>query len=370
VVFGDGALGVVGEMATGRVLLVASPGTTRRGLTGQVVRDLGADRVVVHDLVDSTPSIRSVDAAVQLLQHESFDTVVAIGGGSAIDTGKVLSLSLAAGGARVADLLQARGAYDVTQPVKLVAVPTTAGTGSEVTPFATVWDTTEGRKHSIGTPKLFPALALVDPGLTTSLDWEKTLGPGLDAYVQCFEAIWNRNASAPTTALAERGISLVPEALRQLHADPASTSARADMAEAALLSGLAISQTRTALAHSMSYPLTLRLGLPHGLACALVMPAVLEFNLDHDDGRLASVARRVGLDDADALLPYLMSLYDALGVADAVAHYVPDLEALGALVPEMHVVERADNNLRPVGDQEIRTIVRRTAGHFGVEALR
>jgi alcohol dehydrogenase len=142
------------------------------------------------------------------------------------------------------------------------------------------------------------------------------------------------------------------------------------MAEAALLSGLAISQTRTALAHSMSYPLTLRLGLPHGLACALVMPAVLEFNLDHDDGRLASVARRVGLDDADALLPYLMSLYDALGVADAVAHYVPDLEALGALVPEMHVVERADNNLRPVGDQEIRTIVRRTAGHFGVEALR
>jgi alcohol dehydrogenase len=371
VVFGDGALHDVGDVTSGRVLLVASPGTTTRGITARMVEQVGTDRVVVHDRVDSAPDVRSLDRWIELLRGgESFDTVVAVGGGSAIDTGKVLSLALAAGGTRIDELLHAPAAYQDTQPLRLVAIPTTAGTGSEVTPFATVWDTTEGRKHSIGSPKLFPAVALVDPELSASLPWEQTLGPGLDAFVQCFEAVWNRNATPPATALAERGISLVPDALRQLSAEPNATDARTHMAEAALLSGLAIGQTRTALAHSMSYPLTARLGLPHGLACALVLPAVLEFNLEQDDGRLASVAGRLGLEDADALLPYMAALYEELGVAQAVARYVPELEALETLVPEMRAADRADNNVRPVSNDDIRTMVRRTTALFGTRTLR
>ena len=289
---------------------------------------------------------------------------MAVGGGSAIDTAKVLSLALGGAGADTRALVNGADARADVEPVPLVAVPTTAGTGSEVTPFATVWDDTEARKLSVAGERVFPRIALVDPTLAASLDWGDTLGPGLDAFAQCFEAIWNTNATPVTTALAERGLTLVPRALRDLHGDAGSMSARERMAEAALLSGLAISQTRTALAHSMSYPLTARLGLPHGLACALVLPAVLEYNLPGDDGRLAAVARAAGLGEAGDLLPWVTALYRELDVGESIRRYVPALGALDELAPEMLLPERADNNLRAVGADAVRGILRRTTALF------
>jgi alcohol dehydrogenase len=364
VVFGQGALERVGEHASGRVLLVTSPGTTRRGLTGRVAEHVGGRGLLVHDRVESAPTVASLDASIRELRGERVDTIVAVGGGSSIDTAKVLSLALAGGGADARALADsATGPADV-EPVRLIAVPTTAGTGSEVTPFATVWDDVERRKLSVGSSRLFPAVALVDPLLAASLDWEGTLGPGLDACVQCFEAIWNRNGTPVTTALAERGLSLVPDALRELRTDAGAMSARERMAEAALLSGLAISQTRTALAHSMSYPLTSRLGLPHGLACALVLPAVLEHNIAGDDGRLGAVARSFGLGEAADLVPWVIALYRELDVAEAVRRYAPRLDALEKLAPEMLVPERAANNLRLADEDDVRRILRRTASFF------
>jgi alcohol dehydrogenase len=369
VVFGRGAVRDVADAASGRTLLICSPGATERGLTGRVATLIGAHRVLVHDRVESDPSVRSIDASIDQLRGEQVETIVAVGGGSAIDTGKVVSLALATGGARVSELVELDDRYAGTTPVPLVAVPTTAGTGSEVTPFATVWDTVERRKLSVGTPGLFPAVALVDPDLTASLGWEETLGPGLDAYVQCLEAIWNRNATTVTTALAAHGLALVPDALRELKADPVSLAAREDMAEAALLSGLAISQTRTALAHSMSYPISAHVGMPHGLACALVMPAVLEFNVEQDDGRLAGVARSAGLGRADALVASVTALYRDLAVADAVRRYLPDPGVLETLAPEMLLSGRADNNLRAADEDAVRVILRRTLELVAAEVV-
>ena len=291
VVFGPGVVreleGVVGD----RVLVLCSPGAVERGLAARVAALIGERRVRIHAHVAVNPAVAALDESIAELRELPIDVVVALGGGSAIDTGKVLSASLARR-LRRPRASRARGTRRrALAHVPLVAVPTTAGTGSEVTPFATVWDPTEPRKLSVASPSLFPTIALVDPELALGLDWEQTLSTGLDAFVQCFEAIWNRNATPVTSAVAERGLTLVPDALRHLKREPHAVSARADLAEAALLSGLAISQTRTALAHSLSYPITAHFGVPHGLACALVLPAVLEFNLEADDGRLARVAR-------------------------------------------------------------------------------
>lgn len=368
IVFGRRAVRHVAEVASGRTLLICSPGATERGLTERVVELIGNDRVLVHDRVVSDPTVGAIDASIEQLRGEPVETIVAVGGGSSIDTGKVVSLALAAGGASVSELVQGDNRFAGTRAVPLVAVPTTAGTGSEVTPFATVWDTVARRKLSVGAPGLFPAVALVDPDLATSLRWEQTLGPGLDAYVQCFEAIWNRNATVVTTALAGRGLALVPDALRELKANPASRTARQSMAEAALLSGLAISQTRTALAHSMSYPITAHLGMPHGLACALVMPAVLEFNVEHDDGRLAAVAKSAGLTGGDALVASVTALYRDLAVADAVRRYLPDPGMLETLAPEMLLPGRADNNMRAADEDLVRVILRRTTELVAAEA--
>jgi alcohol dehydrogenase len=369
IVFGRGALRHVADVASGRTLLICSAGATERGLTERVVELVGAERALVHDRVESDPSVRSLDASIEQLRGEPVETIVAVGGGSAIDTGKVVSLALATGGARVSELVEVGDRYAGTRTVPLVAVPTTAGTGSEVTPFATVWDTVERRKLSVGAPGLFPAVALVDPDLAASLGWEETLGPGLDAYVQCFEAIWNRNATIVTTALAGCGLALVPDALRELKTDPACHTARQRMAEAALLSGLAIGQTRTALAHSMSYPISAHLGMPHGLACALVMPAVLEFNVKQDDGRLAAVATSAGLTGRDALVASVTALYRDLAVADAVRRYLPDPGVLETLAPEMLLPGRADNNLRAADEDAVRVILRRTMELVAAEVV-
>ena len=365
VVVGPGVTSRLGGLSpAGPVLLVTSSGTTRRGLTERVSRLLDPRDVLVHDRVEPNPTVARLDASITALRGVPVDTIVAVGGGSVLDTAKVLRLALATGSAGALELVAGDVPADI-RPVALIAVPTTAGTGSEVTPFATVWDDADRRKLSVADTRLFPDLALVDATLALDLGWLQTLSSGLDAFVQCLEAICNRNANTVTTAFAERGLAMVSGALRELRDHPGSLDSRARMAEAALLSGLAISHTRTALAHSMSYPLTAHFGIPHGLACALVLPAVLEFNLAADDGRLAGTARRAGLEDAEGLLREVVELFRELQVAEAALRYLPGIDALDALAGEMLTPARADNNLRFAVEDDVRAILARTDDLIG-----
>lgn len=367
VVFGTGRLDELAEYARGRSLVVASAGMSGRGVTRRIAELLTREGSLIYDRVEPNPTLAQVDEAILALRDEPIDTIVAVGGGSSLDVGKVLSLALPAPDFVLSDLVTGDHPWSDTAPLPLIAVPTTAGTGSEVTPTATLWDGQARRKLSATTPRLFPSVAIIDPELALSLPWEATLGPGLDAYSQCFEAICNRNATPVTTALAQRGLRLVPDALRRLRSDPTAIEARAQMAEAALLSGLAISRTRTALAHSMSYPITAHLGLAHGLACALALPAVLAFNLETDDGRLADVAAQTGVGSPDALVPRMLDLYAELGVADAIRPRVPDIGVLQAFVPEMLTAGRADNNIRPADYSDVATILAATEAWFSAE---
>lgn len=364
VVFGTGRLNELREYARGRVLVVTSAGTVRRGVAERVRGLLEHEGSLLYDRVEPNPTLSQIDEALSSLRGERFDSIVAVGGGSSLDVGKVLSLGLTAPEFVLADLVSGEHPWNDTEPLPFIAVPTTAGTGSEVTPTATLWDGAAHRKLSATTPKLFPRVALIDPELTLSLPWEATLGPGLDAYSQCFESICNRNATPVTTAVAQRGLSLVPTALRRLRSHPTDMDARARMSEAALLSGLAISRTRTALAHSMSYPITAHSGLSHGLACALVLPAVVAFNLETDDGRLAEIAAQVGLESSEVMVDRILELYADLGVVDAIRPRVPALGALREFVPEMLTAGRADNNVRPADEDDVNGILSATETWF------
>jgi alcohol dehydrogenase len=333
---GPAKLDQLRELVAGRTLIVTTPGHTRRGLTDRV-RQLTGNDVRVFDRVETNPTLDQLRTAIRELRGDDVDTIVGLGGGSALDTAKVLRLALAGGAAFDLRAALVPDAAPEPLPVRFIAVPTTAGTGSEVTPTATVWDEATRTKHSVGGPGLFPDVAIVDPELTYDLPWRETLSTGLDAYSQCHEAIWNRNAIPETTELADLGIALVPPALRALRANLEDPGARAAMAEAALLSGLAISHTRTGLAHSMSYPITARRGVPHGLACALVLPAVLAFTLGTDDERVRAVR----------------DLFDDLDVRSEIG----EVEGLLELGEEMITPGRADNSPRPVAQTDVRQIL-------------
>ncbi len=177
-----------------------------------------------------------------------------------------------------------------------IAVPTTAGTGSEVTPWATVWQR-EGdspKKYSLSSPQLWAELALLDPELTLSQPRRVMRNSALDALSHALDSIWNVNANPISDALAVSGARAILSALPVAWQTPSDLAARETLMEASLQAGLAFSATRTALAHSLSYPLTLSHGLPHGLACSFVLPLVWRLAAGVSVGRDQVLARIFG----------------------------------------------------------------------------
>lgn len=353
---GRGCRNALLALAPKKLLVV----TTQRGrsqlvadsVLGALVKDVQVQWV---DNVTENPNLAYLQAEIDRLKFCRFDAVLAFGGGSSIDTAKVLNLALSAECQpyTLEALLRNVYLYANAQPRFLYAVPTTAGTGSEVTPFATIWDHQQKKKHSLAGSALFPAMALVDAALTDTVPLEVTISSGLDAINQAAESIWNKNANSITIGYACRALHLGFKALPQLAKGEGGAQARDQMAEASLLAGLAISHTRTALCHSISYPLTAHFGVPHGLACAFTMPEVLRLSLQSGDGRFSRVAEILtGKPELEELQISFEKLNEILDVRSRVKFYVRDLKTLLELGNEMFTLGRADNTIIPVDDIE------------------
>ena len=208
-VFGPGSLAKLPELAPwNRILLVTTPGAVVRGSVGRVL-DLLRDReVTVYDMVTPGPQISALEEAAASLREQRFQGIVAFGGGSAIDTAKALSYLLNAPAQSLMNHFQ-DGTPLVEVPLTpIVAVETAAGTGAEVTPFATIWDTVAERKYSLGPPDIYPQTALLDPELTLTLPRDLTLSAGLDAICQGLESMWSRSANPVAASFAGRSISM------------------------------------------------------------------------------------------------------------------------------------------------------------------
>lgn len=338
-----------------RIALVTSPGFTRRGVVERIRASLGGRLVAVLDDVKPNPDVLDVDAQAGMLRPLAPDCIVALGGGSSIDTAKGLARLLGQpAGTTLAAHFRGGTAFDGDAPaLPVVAIPTTAGTGAEVTPFGTIWDFGQGRKYSVTGADLYPAVAVLDPELTLDLPEEVTLSSGLDAVSHALESTGNRNASPITLGMATKSLQLSLPALVRLRASLRDVAARGAMMQASLLAGLAISQTRTALAHSISYPLTTAFNLPHGIACSFTLPVLMKFNAEADDGRLHDLARAVGHADPGAFSDDLCGRFHAMGVADLFRRHVPDMASAMELAPKMITPGRADNNLRTVSTEDV-----------------
>ena len=316
VTFGGGTLDALPAIvASRRTVLVAFPEAAALGHLDAVRRRLGGALAGVVDDIEPNPDVvhlRDLHARFWR-DYGSCDAIVAMGGGSTLDTAKVLAVTPPSGDF---DDLVARLAegtpFAPGRTKALIAIPTTAGTGSEVTPWATVWDRASGRKHSLHLRETWPEAAIVDPALTASAPHAITLQSGLDALSHALEAIWNVNANAVSDTLAIAAARRMLRTLPRLAGQLDDASLREQASLAALGAGLAFSNTRTALAHSISYEMTLRHGVAHGIACSFTLPLVLE----------RALGRRP---DRDAVLAQVFDV----PLAHAPAHLAAWLAALG-----------------------------------------
>jgi len=357
-IFGIDGLNVLPELIMGRrVLLVTTPGFTRRGVTDRVRTLVEPYLAAIVDTIGPNPELDDLEGIAYGLHDIRAEAIVAVGGGSVIDTAKVISAILSREELSLRNYLENDIGELHGTAIPVIAVPTTAGTGSEVTPFATVWDSVSEKKYSLSGPQLFPEVALLDPSMTVSLPRDMTIMTGLDAISQGFEAIWNRNATPVTTIYATEALRIALSTLEQLAMDLDNVRLRAEMLRASAFAGLAISNTRTALAHSMSYPITLHYGVPHGLACGFTLPAILRFNSEVDDGRLHELAIALGMNSVNGLHLHMTQFLERLGVQGMLENYVGCVEELEELVPEMLTPGRSDNNVRRIGWRDLMKIL-------------
>lgn len=322
-------------ISPGKVLLITSKSFSKSGLAQKIQRTLGVDRVVVHDEITPNPELADIQRWADQLESEDFSNIVVMGGGSAIDTAKVLSRLLVTPWISLKSMLL-QPAAQVKKNVFLVAIPTTSGTGAEVTPFATVWDSVVQKKYSL--TQVAPDVAILDASLTLTLAHYDTLYPALDALSHALESLWNKNRTVKSECFAIEAIGLICTALPQVLNEPNDLSARKSLQRAATLAGLAISTTRTALAHAISYPLTLKYGVPHGLACSFTLVAIIhELGIE-------------GLNISRELADSVIRLLEKLGLENEIEHFV-DWKTLMEGFDIALDPARTENFLLPVDDQ-------------------
>lgn len=332
--FGWGGLEALSTITEGQdVALVIFPEARALGLVERIRELLGERLVYVIEDVQPNPDVAHLrETYERFWQHAGHcQTVLAVGGGSAIDTAKALIVGTESG--RFDELLGLLASGKPFVPARckaLIAAPTTAGTGSEVTPWATIWDTAAQKKYSLHLECTWPKVAIIDPQLMLTVPAGVTVSTGLDALSHALESIWNVNANPISDTFALSAITDILECLPLLLRDLSSQALRTRMALAALKAGMAFSNTKTALAHSISYEMTLRHGLPHGIACSFTLPLVLGLAWGHDQERDQTLQRLFG-NDLDKAQRQLRDFLHSLGVKTEFADYgvaAKDAEAI------------------------------------------
>jgi alcohol dehydrogenase class IV len=293
ILFEPGASRKVDELVAlygaSRVLLVTDKGVRAAGLTKGAEASLAAARIkvtVFEDVVADPPS-HVVESAVRECREAKIDAVVSIGGGSALDTAKLVAYL-----AKTPDRLE--NIYGVGlakgQRLPLLLAPTTAGTGSEVTPIAIVTTPTTEKKGVVS-PVLIPDWALLDPELTLGLPAHVTAATGIDAMVHAIEAYTSKHKKNPMSdQLARQALSLLSSNVRKVCTNGSDLEARSQMLLGSMLAGMAFANAPVAAVHALAYPIGAIFHVPHGLSNALVLSQVLQFNLPEAEALYAELA--------------------------------------------------------------------------------
>ena len=289
---------LLNKLGLSRPLVVTDPYMVSSGLVRRCLNPLDAAGIAATVFSDTVPEPTDtvIEAGVQVLEAGQFDCLLAFGGGSPIDTAKamaILSHGRATGGGRHMREYKVPFAADVAR-MPVIAIPTTAGTGSEATRFTVITDTERGEKMLIAGLGALPLAAIVDYELTYTVPKRITADTGVDSLTHALEAFVSRRATPFSDVQAIAAMELIGRHLRTAYAEPRNAAAREGMMLGATWAGVAFCNSSVALVHGMSRPIGAHFHVPHGLSNAMLLPAVTRFGLESAAPRYAEAARRIG----------------------------------------------------------------------------
>lgn len=377
VYFGFGAAQKTGALAAARggkhVFIIADPGVVGAGLHEPVLAAIKSAGLAytLYDHVTPNPDAESIDQAAAAFRECGAQAMVSVGGGSALDTAK--AAVLVAGGppeGRVAEYAYMLGDKKRPDPMRVapyLAIPTTAGTGAEVTPWAVVTDGSRKFKFGVGGAFLTPAVAVVDPELMMTLPPFLTAATGMDALTHCIEAYVSINDNPVLDPMILYGLTLIARSLRAAVAQGSDRAARRDMAEAALIGGIAISSKWLGACHSLAHQLSGFASVQHGLANAIMLPHQMAFSLPGALERYARVGEALGAEQSGTLRQRAERAVEAVAKLRADVGLPARLSAVGVtedlIAPMAKSAYTHDlnwtTNPRPVTEKDLEDIYRR-----------
>jgi len=348
---------IVADLGGRRVLLVTDPGVRAACHVDRATRSLSDAAVTIFDEVIENPTDACVDACAAAARGAEVDLIVGFGGGSAMDTAKGANFVLTNGG-RIHDYW---GIGKATAPLlAMVAVPTTAGTGSECQSFALISDRETHRKMACGDPKALPAVAMLDPELTITQPPTVAANTGIDAISHAVETAVTTRRTDQSFGLSKRAFELMTDTFEVVLTDGENIEARGRMQIGAAVAGMSIEQSMLGAAHAAANPLTARFGVTHGSAVGAMLPAVVRFN--GRDAVIAEQYRALSGLSPDELAGRLEALLDAAGLPRTLAvHGVKETD-IAALAADAAEQWTGTFNPRPVGQDEFAALYREVLG--------
>ena len=376
VVFGWGRRTEVGARAASlgqRVFLVSGSRTLRKSsLWTEIQQSLDAAQLRTVDLgvISREPEVKDVDSFVaQLIEQgggQPGDIVLSIGGGAALDLGKAIAaLATNRQSDTVKDYLEGvgRGLQITERPLPFMAMPTTSGTGSEATKNSVISSQSGGFKKSLRSDRMIAEVALLDPELTVTCPRDTTAWSGMDAITQLIESLISPKSTEITRALCHEGLRCAVPWLQRAVVDPTCRPAREAMSHAAFLSGVTLANAGLGMAHGVAAALGVLCGIPHGLACAALLPVALRVNRGHCEQALAKLAplfSRRTWDTPAAAADFTVEAVRELALSMRIPLRLRDLGVEKSLIPALVPASRGNSmngNPRPLSDSELSDIL-------------
>ena len=364
ITFGAGSLAKLPDLLAtlpGRRVTLITDTTVMQelGLEAPVTGYVGDRELSIYDGVDPNPEVAQAQRATDFAKEHGAEIILGIGGGSALDTAKIVAATVQNGGDVMAILEKRAFVKEASLPT--IMVPTTAGTGSEVTRWGTLWNHEQKLKFSMEGLTMYPTHALVDPELTLTLPPVYTAATGADALSHAMEAFWNKNANPISDSYALEAVRRIFEALPLVMNNPGNIEGRSKMLFASLLAGLAFSNTKTAAAHSLSYPMTLNFGIIHGQASSITLPGLLKFNAEASLERMSELAKAVGGNSIDSGARRIQVLLQRVGLKTSLSELGIDAAGIDLCVREGFTPDRAGHNLRDLNADGLREVLQSVA---------